>query len=88
MGALVAPIYFYKDKGKMEPTSQGHSIDYDAICLSVGRLYLDMSQKNQELNLHYRSVLGKLNQQSSELIEENKKLRDEIENGRKDKSEI
>tara|TARA_Y100001973_G_C5208772_1_gene343685 strand:- start:3352 stop:3570 length:219 start_codon:yes stop_codon:yes gene_type:complete len=68
----------------MENNSPGHSIDYDDICLFVGQLYLESAKKHQDLNLHYRSVLGKLNQQSSELIEENKKLRDEIENVRKE----
>jgi len=68
----------------MEKTSQGHSIDYDEICMFVGRLYLDTAQKNQELNKHYRSVISKLSQQSSDLIEENKSLRDEIENAKKD----
>ncbi len=50
----------------------------------VGRLYLDTAQKNQELNKHYRSVISKLSQQSSDLIEENKSLRDEIENAKKE----
>jgi len=85
-GGPCGPHIFYKEKGKMENNTQGHSIDYDEICTLVGRLYLEMSQKTQDLNKHYRSVVSKLSQQSSDLIEENKSLRDEIENVKKEES--